>query len=81
MYRKSYSFESDLKNATMTVERQKEISENALQGGTYIGNRYINRDLEFGEVNMAIDRLKNRKVVGTDRIPNEFLKYDRVKTV
>ena len=30
---------------------------------------------------MAIDRLKNRKAVGIDSIPNEVLKNDHVKTV
>ncbi len=61
--------------------REDKILENAFQGWSYIGNQYINRGLEFGEVNMAIYCPKNRKAVGMDRIPNEVLKNDNVETV
>ena len=42
------------------------------------GDTELNKDIEYSEIKLAIDRSKNKKVVGVDYITNEILKNESV---
>ncbi len=45
----------------------------------YVDNSVLNGNITIDEINMVIDRLKNRKAPGIDEIPNEVLRSEPVK--
>ncbi len=47
----------------------------------YVSNAMLNRNISLQEVSNVVDRLKNKKAPGIDKIPNEVLRNDSVKNV
>ena len=42
-------------------------------------NSMLNKEIEFGEIECVINKLKNRKACGIDNVPNEMLKCMSIK--
>ena len=54
-------------------------AENRMNDPLYIPNIELNKNITAAEVNFVIDKLKNNKSPGIDKIPNEVLKNVAVK--
>ncbi len=55
------------------------IAENRMIDPLYVENPDLNGNISRQEVDSVINRLKNRKAVGIDKIPNEILRTDNVR--
>ncbi len=69
-------FDDDFYNEILGLLRN---AENNMNDPLYTDNQMLNRNITIEEINVVVDRLKNRKAPGIDRIPNEVLKSDSVK--
>ncbi len=54
-------------------------AESNMNDPLYVSNVILNRNISFDEVSNVVDRLKNNKAPGIDRIPNEVLRNVSVK--
>ncbi len=54
-------------------------SENNMNDPLYVSNEFLNRNISKDEIDKVVDRLKNKKAPGIDKIPNEVLRNDSVK--
>ena len=54
-------------------------AESNMNDPLYVPNAILNRNISIEEVNSVVDRLKNNKAPGIDKIPNEVLRNDSVK--
>ncbi len=55
------------------------VAENRMNDPLYIPNHSLNKNISADEINFIIDKLKNNKTPGIDKIPNEVLKSYAVK--
>ena len=69
--------QSFYEEATSVKEDMEREALNIVNGG----NEFINSNIEYHEVEHVIDKLKSKKSVGIDGIPNEVLKQPSVKII
>ena len=60
---------------------RKEQLEESMRESNYRENEFINFDITFEEVEKVVNRLKYRKAVGIDGIPNEIIKQSSIITL
>ena len=72
----STTFDNDFYTEIKALLRN---SENNMIDPLYVSNGFLNRNISLDEVSTVIDRLKNNKAPGIDKIPNEVLRNDSVK--
>ncbi len=54
-------------------------SKNNMNDPLHVSNEFLNRNISKDEIDKVVDRLKNKKAPGIDKIPNEVLRNDSVK--
>ncbi len=54
-------------------------TENRMKDPLYVPNHFLNKNISTDEINHVIDKLKNRKAPGIDKIPNEVLRCTPIK--
>ena len=69
-------FDNDFYKEIISLLR---IAEDKMSDPLYIDNHVLNKNITMNEVEFVIDRLKNRKAPGIDKIPNEVLRANPVK--
>jgi hypothetical protein len=57
---------------------EKMMLEDEQNDPLYVSNHYINNEISLGEIIKTTTKLKNKKAVGTDCLPNEVLKGRQV---
>ncbi len=64
----SKTFDNNFYNEIKALLRN---SENSMNDPLYVSNAFLNRNISIDEVSKVVDRLKNNKAPGIDKIPNE----------